>query len=96
MGLTTFPANTNLNYLFLSYTYAQYEVFQMVSHCHAFDFCIKNLPHRCVCIFLTSEYMCVTEQCEGIASGAKLLGVVHTVDNGAAALPGVQEVICTA
>lgn len=40
--------------------------------------------------------MHVTEQCEGIASGAELLGVVHAVDNGAAALPGVQEVIGTA
>lgn len=38
----------------------------------------------------------VTEQCEGIASGAELLGVVHTVDDGTAALPGVQEVVCTA
>lgn len=38
----------------------------------------------------------VTEQCEGIASGAKLLGVVHAVDDGAAALSGVQEVVCTA
>lgn len=42
------------------------------------------------------EDMHVTEQCEGIASGAELLGVVHAVDNGAAALPGVQEVIGTA
>lgn len=38
----------------------------------------------------------VTEQCEGIASGAEFLGVVHTVDDRTAALPGVQEVACTA
>lgn len=38
----------------------------------------------------------VTEQREGVASGAQLLGVVHTVDNWAAALSCVQEVVCTA
>lgn len=38
----------------------------------------------------------VTQQGKSIACGAKLLGVIHSVDNGAAALPRVQEVICTA
>ena len=40
--------------------------------------------------------MHVTEQREGVASVAELLGVIHTVDNRAAALSGVQEVICIA
>ena len=40
--------------------------------------------------------MSVTEQSEGIASGAEFLGVVHAFDNGAAALLGVHEVDCTA
>lgn len=53
------------------------------------------LPDRFECAFLCED-MHITEQCEGIASGAELLGVVHTVDNGTPALPGVQEVICTA
>lgn len=38
----------------------------------------------------------VTEEGEGLPSGAELFGVVHTVNNGAAALPGVEEFICTA
>lgn len=38
----------------------------------------------------------VTEQGEGLASGAQLFGVVHAVDDGAPALPGVEEFICPA
>lgn len=38
----------------------------------------------------------VTEQREGVASVAELLGVVHAVDDGTAASTGVQEVVCAA
>lgn len=37
-----------------------------------------------------------TEQREGVASVAELLCVVHPIDDGTAALPGVREVVCTA
>lgn len=38
----------------------------------------------------------VTKEGEGLASGAQLLGVIHTVNHGAPALPGVKELICAA
>lgn len=38
----------------------------------------------------------VTEEGKGLPSVAELFGVVHTVNDGAAALPGVEEFICTA
>lgn len=53
----------------------------------------KRPPHEELSVV---SCVCLTEQGEGIAGGAKLLGVVHTIDHGAAALPGVQEVVCTA
>ena len=49
----------------------------------------------CVCVCVCVRVRRLTQQREGVPRGAQLLGVVHALDDGAAALPSVQEVVGT-
>ena len=59
-----------------------------VDACVCVQICVR--VRACVCV-----YVRLTQQREGVARGAQLLGVVHALDDRAPALPGVQEVVGT-
>jgi len=47
----------------------------------------------CVCVRSSPCPRSLTQQREGVPRGAQLLDVVHAHDDGAATLPGVQELV---